>query len=200
MKILFQVLFFFIISVLKGQDIDRLANIPFTIENKKEIRIYQGPGTAIGGKVFRIYQGKDEDWKAELIQWFLPYSISKGESKTIPGKVTQLKSKDVLEKAFVTLEAMNVGNLPKEDLFRYKMSQSKAVYDNDEKGYVLFTREHSITDGVDFLVKYKSNNKENEFHYSNPESYLENIPGIDEYESFMTILKYIEVNFNIKLD
>lgn len=51
-----------------------------------------------------------------------------------------------------------------------------------------------------FLVKYKSNNKENEFHYSNPESYLEDTPGIDEYENFMKILKYIEVNFNIKLD
>lgn len=200
MKILFQTLFFFIISALKGQDIDNLASIPFTMENKKEIRIYRGAGITNGGKVFRLYQGNDENWKAELIQWFLPYYVSKDESKSTPAKVTQLKSKDILEKVFVTLEAMNIGYLPKEDLFRYKMSQSKAVYDKDKKGYVLFTREHSITDGVDFLVKYKSNNKENEFHYSNPESYLEDTPGIDEYENFMKILKYIEVNFNIKLD
>ncbi|AZA81985.1 hypothetical protein C1637_24550 [Chryseobacterium lactis] len=200
MKILFQVLFFFIITILKGQDIDKLASIPVSIENKKEIRIYQGSGITNGGKVFRIYQEKGENWKAEVIQWRLPYHISKDESEIIPAKVIQLKSKDILEKAFVTLEAMNIGYLPNEDLFRYKMSRSKAVYDNDEKGYVLFTREYSVTDGVDFLVKYKSDNRENEFHYSNPESYLKDTPGIDEYESFIKILKYVEDNFNIKLD
>lgn len=63
----------------------------------------------------------------------LPYYVSKDESKSTPAKVTQLKSKDILEKVFVTLEAMNIGYLPKEDLFRYKMSQSKAVYDKDKK-------------------------------------------------------------------
>lgn len=50
MKILFQTLFFFIISALKGQDIDNLASIPFTMENKKEIRIYRGAGITNGEK------------------------------------------------------------------------------------------------------------------------------------------------------
>ncbi|MFP3834943.1 hypothetical protein [Chryseobacterium sp. SIMBA_028] len=188
------------VSVLKGQDVNKLAGLPINIENKKEIIIYQGSKMTIGGKIFRIYQGKGENWNAELIQWFSPYYISKDEFRITPAKVTQLKSKDILEKAFVTLESMNIGYLPKEDFFRYKTSQSKAVYDNDEKRYGLFTREHSITGGVDFLVKYKSNNEENEFHYSNPESYLNVTPGIDEYESFMKILKYVENNFNIKLN
>ncbi|UKB84552.1 hypothetical protein LF887_02550 [Chryseobacterium sp. MEBOG06] len=200
MRILLQILFFVFVSMMKGQDADKLAGIPFNIENEKEIRIYQGPGIANGGKIFRIYLRKDENWSAELIQWFLPSYTGKDEFITIPPRVIQLKSKDNLEKAFITFEAMNIGYLPKEDLFKYKMSRSKAVYDNDEKEYVLSTREYIITDGIDFLVKYKSNNKENEFHYSNPESYLKDTPGIDEYESFMKVLKYIEANFNIKLD
>ncbi|WP_106918152.1 hypothetical protein [Chryseobacterium aurantiacum] len=200
MKVLLQTLFFLMVSVLKGQDVNKLAGLPSTIENKKEIIIYQGSDITIGGKIFRIYQGKGENWNAELIQWFSPYYISKDEFRITPAKVTQLKSKHILEKAFVTLESMNIGYLPKEDLFRYKTSQSKAVYDNDVKGYGLFTKEYSITGGVDFLVKYKSNDKENEFHYSNPESYLNNTPGIDEYESFMKILKYVENNFNITLN
>ncbi|ASK31777.1 hypothetical protein CEY12_17395 [Chryseobacterium sp. T16E-39] len=199
MRVLFQLLFFLSISFFKGQDLNKLANLSSKIENEREIRIYVDNGITNSGKIFRIYQENNNKWNAEVIQWFLPEKISEDEFEMIPAKVNKLKSKDILEKAFVNIEAMNIGHLPKEENFNYKTSKSKAVYD-DENGYVLLTREISITDGVGFSVKYKSNKKENEFHYSNPKSYLKDTPGIDEYESFMKILKYVENNFNIQLD
>ncbi len=56
----------------------------------------------------------------------------------------------------------------------------------------------SVLDGVDYLVKYKSGKRYNEFHYNNPKSYLESTPNIDEYKSLLEILKYIESEFKIK--
>jgi hypothetical protein len=200
MKNSLQILFFLIVSILKGQDVNKLANISFKLENEKEIRIYKGRGISNGGQIFRVYQGKDKNWKAELIQWFLPARKSEDEFEIIPARVIKLTSKTPLELVFLNIEALDIEYLPKEELFEYKKSKNEVVFDKDENDYVLMSRRISVLDGKDFLVKYKSNKKENEFDYSNPENYLNKYPGIDEYESFMKILKYVEDSFNIKLN
>lgn len=197
-KILFQILFFLSISFLKGQDINKLANIPSKVE--REIRIYIGEGITNSGKVFRIYLNENKKWNAELIQWFLPKKVSEDEFELIPPVVTKLKSKIPLENVFLNLEALNIGYLPKEEFFQYKKSKKKVVFEEDVNDYVLMSTEMGVLDGNDFSVKYRSNKKENEFHYFNPKSYLNKYPGIDEYESFMKIIEYVENNFNIKLD
>jgi hypothetical protein len=199
-KILFQILFFLCFSHLKSQKLRKLINIPDNIGNKKEIRIYKGNGITNSGKVFRIYLNENNVWNAELIQWYFPKKISNDEFELISPVVTKLKSEVSLEQIFVKLEALNIGFLPKEELFQYKKTKKEVVFDEDEKDYVLVTKKMSILDGDDFLVKYKSGKRENEFHYFNPKAYLEKFPGIDEYESFIKILKYVEDNFNIKLN
>ncbi|WP_315053566.1 hypothetical protein [Chryseobacterium indoltheticum] len=199
MKVLLQILLILIISFFKGQNIDTLANIPVEIESETEVRIYVGNGITNSGKVFRIYLNGNKKWNAELIQWFFPKKISNDEFKTIPPVVTKLKSKLPLRQIFLNIEALNIEYLPKEEFFQYKKSKNKVVFDEDEKDYFVMSQKTSVLDGVDFLVKYKSIKKENEFNYSNPQSYLEKYPGIDEYESFIKILKYVENNFNIKL-
>ncbi|MCE3076959.1 hypothetical protein [Chryseobacterium gwangjuense] len=175
-------------------------NIPDNIDNEKEIRIYRGNGISNNGKVFRIYLSENRKWNAELIQWFLPKKINEDEFQIISPIVTKLESKIPLEQVFLNLEALNIEYLPKEELFQYKKSTNKVVFDEDEKEYVIMSTEKSVLDGVDFLVKYQSDTRKNEFHYSNPQSYLNNYPGIDEYEGFVKILKYVEDNFNIKLN
>lgn len=178
---------------------NKLANIPFELK-EKEIRIYKGRGITNSGEVFRIYLGEGEKWNAELIQWFIPEKKSEDEVELIPPKISKLKSRVSLEQVFLTFEALNIRFLPKEEFFEYKKSKKEIVFDEDEKDYVIMSHDIGVVDGTDFLVKYKSNKRENEFHYYNPESYLNKYPGIDEYESFMKILKYVEDNFNIKLN
>ncbi len=178
---------------------NKLANIPFELK-EKEIRIYKGRGITNRGEIFRVYLDEGGKWNAELIQWFIPEKKSEDEFKLTSPKISNLKSRVSLGQAFLTLEALNIGFLPKEEFFEYKKSKKEIVFDEDEKEYVLMSHVVSVVDGADFLVKYKSNKKENEFHYYNPESYLNKYPGIDEYESFMKILKYVEHNFNIKLN
>lgn len=175
-----------------------MRNIPSKVE--REIRIYIGEGITNSGKVFRIYLNENKKWNAELIQWFLPKKVSEDEFELIPPVVTKLKSKIPLENVFLNLEALNIGYLPKEEFFQYKKSKKKVVFEEDVNDYVLMSTEMGVLDGNDFSVKYRSNKKENEFHYFNPKSYLNKYPGIDEYESFMKIIEYVENNFNIKLD
>ncbi|WP_407478559.1 hypothetical protein [Elizabethkingia meningoseptica] len=198
--VLFQALSFLSLLSIKGQRIDKLANIPSKIENKKEIRIYCDKGITNSGEIFRVYQNQDKIWKAELIQWFLPQNISNDEFVLTPPKVIQLESLTPIDKLFLNLEALNIGYLPKEEVFDYKKATRKVVYDKDEKENVIETKTKSVLDGRSFSVHYRSGEKENEFHYSNPSGYLKEYPDINEYESFIKILKYIENNFNIKLD
>ncbi len=200
MKVPLQILLLLIISFFKGQNVDTLANISSKIESQSEVRIYIGNGITNSGKVFRIYLNENRKWNAELIQWFFPKKISDDEFETIPPVVTKLKSKQPLDKVFLNFESLNIQNLPKEEFFQYKKSKNEVVFDEDEKEYVIMSQELSVLDGVDFLVKFKSKSKHNEFHYINPHVYLKEYPGIDEYENFIKILKYVESNFNIKLD
>ena len=53
-------------------------------------------------------------------------------------------------------------------------------------------------DGVRYNVKYKNGKIFNQFYYSNPKTYSENYPEIDELQNFMEILKYIESEFKMK--
>lgn len=107
---------------LQAQNIDNLANIPPELK-ETEIRIYKDRGITNSGFVFRIYK-ENNNWKSELIQWFLPKEISKDEFEKIPPRLSLLKSQKSLEEIFVNIEARNIKYLPKEEVFQYKKSKN----------------------------------------------------------------------------
>ncbi|KFC23185.1 hypothetical protein [Epilithonimonas lactis] len=187
----------FLFTFLKSQNVDSLANIPPELK-ETEIRIYKDRGITNSGHIFRIYQ-EDKIWKAELIQWFFPREISKDEFEPINPKLTNLKSEKSLEQSFLNIKARNIGFLPNEECFQYKKDQSQVVYDEEEKDWVFEIKNAiMVLDGTGYLVKYKSGQQQNEFNYSNPESYLKHYPDIDELNYFVDILKYIRKEFNIE--
>ncbi len=197
----FQLFIFFIsISFYSQQkrNADYYAQIPEKIENEQEIRIYQGNGITNSGKIFRIFKEKNS-WKAELIQWFYDKQISSDEYQSVKPIVTKLKSDKNLYEVFLNFEVRNIGFLPKENTFKYKREKQEVVYDEDSNDYVISVISMSIVDGVDYLVKYKNGIRSNEFRYNNPQSYLDNTPNIDEYKSFLEILKYIKSEFKIEI-
>lgn len=180
---------------LQAQNIDNLANIPPELK-ETEIRIYKDRGITNSGFVFRIYK-ENNNWKSELIQWFLPKEISKDEFEKIPPRLSLLKSQKSLEEIFVNIEARNIKYLPKEEVFQYKKSKNEVIYDEDEKAFLVQSKVISVLDGTGYLVKYKSGNQVNEFNYSNPETYIKTYPEIDELKSFVDILNYIRKEFDI---
>lgn len=188
--------FLFLFTFLKSQNVDSLANIPSELR-ETEIRIYKDRGITNSGHIFRIYQ-EGKIWKAELIQWFLPKEISKDEFERVQPKLTVLKSEKSLEEIFTNFEARNIKFLPKEDSFQYKKEKSEVIYDEDEKAFAVYKKVVGILDGTGYLVKYQHFKQQNEFDYSNPESYLKHYPEIDELNYFVDILKYIRQEFNIE--
>ncbi|UQB67394.1 hypothetical protein [Epilithonimonas zeae] len=194
MNFSFKFLLIFLFAIVKSQNIDFLANIPSELK-ESEIRIYKDRGITNSSYVFRIYQ-EDKTWKANLIQWFLPKKLDK---ELIKPKNTILKSEKSLEEIFVNIQARNINYLPKEEAFQYKKtSNKKVIFDTDENAFVFHQQLMSVLDGTGYLVKYKAGKQQNEFEYSNPESYLKNYPGIDELQDFVGILKYIRKQFNIE--
>jgi len=197
MRLLFVFSFLFLITFLKSQNADSLANIPSDLK-QSEIRIYKDRGITNSGHIFRIYK-EDKIWKAELIQWFLPKEISKDEFERVKPKLTVLKSEKSLEEIFVNFQARNIKFLPKEESFQYKKtSDRKVIFDEDEKAFLISEKLTGVLDGTGYLVKYQSGKQQNEFDYSNPESYLKHYPEIDELNYFVDILKYIRKEFNIE--
>lgn len=195
MKYLLKILFLFFAIFLQAQNVDNLANIPPELK-ETEIRIYKDRGITNSGFVFRIYK-ENNNWKSELIQWFLPKEISKDEFEKIPPRLSLLKSQKSLEEIFVNIEARNIKYLPKEEVFQYKKSKNEVIYDEDEKAFLVQSKVISVLDGTGYLVKYKSGNQVNEFNYSNPETYIKTYPEIDELKSFVDILNYIRKEFDI---
>ena len=110
-------------------------------------------------------------------------------------EVTKFQCSD---KTFMNFEIRNIQYLPKEEYFKYKKENKTIVLNDDTKKYEIEIRQSLIMDGVGYNVKYKNGKIFNQFYYSNPKTYSENYPEIDELQNFMEILKYIESEFKIK--
>ncbi len=195
MKYSIKILFLFFAIFLQAQNVDNLANIPPELK-ETEIRIYKDRGITNSGFVFRIYK-ENNNWKSELIQWFLPKEISKDEFEKISPRISLLKSQKSLEEIFVNIEARNIKYLPKEEVFEYKKSRNKVIFDEAFQAFITTKTVNSVLDGTGYLVKYKSGKQVNEFNYSNPETYLKTYPEIDELNSFVDILNDIRKEFDI---
>lgn len=197
MKILFQILFLFLTISFNAQQrrsADYYAQIPEKIENEQEIRIYKDFSLTNGGKIFRIYF-KNNKCNAELISWFFPIQTSSDEYNSENPEVTKFQCSD---KTFMNFEIRNIQYLPKEDYFNYKREKKTVVLNDETKEYDIEISHTEVMDGVGYNVMYRNGNVFNQFFYSNPQTYSEHYPEIDELQNFMEILKYIESEFKIK--
>ncbi|OWK73398.1 hypothetical protein CBW16_07690 [Flavobacteriaceae bacterium JJC] len=181
--------------ILNAQNLDKLTGLSDNYL-EKEIRIYKDRGITNSGVVFRVYKNSKQ-WNAETIQWFLPKEISSNEFQIISPITKNISADKNLELIFMTLEALNIGQLPMENAFEYKKEKKSIIWDEDEKGFVMQTSKISILDGNSYSVIYKAGQYYNEFTYNNPESYLQKFPEIDELKSFQKILEYIREQFNL---
>lgn len=109
-------------------------------------------------------------------------------------KLNSLKNFELLWLQFLDT---NVIHLPKWETFEDKLKKVNKDYQIEDGEIYSSTSSISGIDGQSFYVKIKRGTKENQFSYSNPETYLEKYPNVDELLSFQELLNLIRTEFGI---
>ncbi|MBD3907241.1 hypothetical protein NAL32_18715 [Chryseobacterium sp. Ch-15] len=164
--------------------------------NHQEIRIYKDYQTSTGVELFRMYQDNNENWKAEFYNTVATKNNNKDEI-TIRIRKSKLNSLKNLEMIWLQILDTQVIHLPQWETFQYKLKTIKKEYQIEDGELLSSYSKIAILDGASFYVKIKNDKIENEFMYSNPESYLETYPNVDELLSIKELLTLIRNEFNI---
>lgn len=178
---------------LKYDRILKIENLKF---NHQEIRIYKDYQTSTGVELFRMYQDNNENWKAEFYNTVATKNNNKDEI-TIRIRKSKLNSLKNLEMIWLQILDTQVIHLPQWETFQYKLKTIKKEYQIEDGELLSSYSKIAILDGASFYVKIKNDKIENEFMYSNPESYLETYPNVDELLSIKELLTLIRNEFNI---
>lgn len=160
---------------------------------ENEIRIYKNYSTSRGLEMFRFYL-ENEKWKADFYE-----TIASKKDNQINLRIRKSKLNSPKNLELIWLEILNtdVTHLPEWEEFNYKLRNKEFEYEIIE-GEILSNVSNSIIiDGISYSVQIKSGKQENEFNYSNPESYLRKYPNVDELISFHDLLLLISKEFKI---
>lgn len=197
MKYLFFILFvsFNFLPAQQNIEYDKILKIENLKFHEKEIRVYKKYGTSTGLELFRFYEDEKENWKAEFYNT-VARTNNKDEVKiwTKKSKLNSLKNFEMLWLQFLDT---NIVHLPKWEVFEYKLKKVNKDYQIEDGEIYSSTSRLSVLDGQSFYVQIKRGKAENQFNYSNPESYLEKYPNVDELLSFKELLDLIRTEFKV---
>ncbi|OBW42766.1 hypothetical protein AB670_00850 [Chryseobacterium sp. MOF25P] len=197
MKYLLFILFvsFNFLPAQQNIEYDKILKIENLKFHEKEIRVYKKYGTSTGLELFRFYEDEKENWKAEFYNT-VARTNNKDEVKiwTRKSKLNSLKNFEMLWLQFLDT---NIIHLPKWEVFEYKLKKVNKDYQIEDGEIYSSTSRLSVLDGQSFYVQIKRGKAENQFNYSNPESYLEKYPNVDELLSFKELLDLIRTEFKV---
>ena len=199
-----QILIIFLFSIgISAQNITEINSdlkLSDSLTYETEVRIYQSIGITNYSSLFRMFKDKTEKWTAEF---YVHYAKLNGKTELQTEKKT-LKSENDMEFIFQNFVRSHILELPSLSKIQWKLVTRKNVekIENKRKGKTTIEYEYlrnkiSILDGEIFKIKVKSWEKENEFEFSNPDSYLKHYPEIDEMIYICEILNLIRTEFNI---
>jgi hypothetical protein len=182
-------------SAQQNIEYDKILKIENLKFHENEIRVYKKYSISTGLEVFRFYQDEKENWKAEFYNTVATQK-NKDEIKirTRKSKLNSLKNFEILWLQFLDT---NIIHLPKWEAFEYKLKKVNKNYQIEDGEIYSSTSILSVLDGESFYVKIKRGKTENQFNYSNPESYLEKYPTVDELLSFQELLNLIRTEFKV---
>lgn len=197
MKYLLFILFvsFNFLPAQQNIEYDKILKIENLKFHEKEIRVYKKYGTSTGLELFRFYEDEKENWKAEFYNT-VARTNNKDEVKiwTRKSKLNSLKNFEMLWLQFLDT---NIIHLPKWEVFEYKLKKVNKDYQIEDGEIYSSTSRLSVLDGQSFYVQIKRGKAENQFNYSNPKSYLEKYPNVDELLSFKELLDLIRTEFKV---
>ncbi|UPZ16500.1 hypothetical protein [Flavobacterium humidisoli] len=178
----------------EASEINKILEIPNTLEYKQEIRIYKD---SIGNKtvVLRIFKDQINEWIAQKF-WYSKNikSVTKIDEIRFPKEsIGKLKPKDP-ELIWLNLLITNVEFLPNMEAIRYKFGKPKIDSDRGEQ-VTSRTKKH-VLDGVGYKVYVRNGKNTNSFSFDNPKTYLGYYPTVDELISYNELLSVLEKEFS----
>jgi hypothetical protein len=185
----------YFLSAQQNIEYDKILKIENLKFYENEIRVYKKYGISTGLELFRFYQDEKENWRAEFYETIATQK-NKDEIK-IRIRKSKLNSLKNFEMLWLQILDTDPIYLPKWEAFQYKLKKINKDYQIEDGEIYSSTSRVSVLDGQSFYVKIKSGKNENQFDYSNPESYLEKYPNVDELISFKELLDLIRTEFNV---
>ncbi len=189
-KIHFFVLLF-ACKIAFSQSTNQIINIPDSLTNQKEIRIYKFAAITNYSELFRIYQTKDKNWNVEF---FKCYRARNKNEKSRFEKI-QVSVKTDLDLLWLKILNTDIENLADWDKIKYKLKK-KGEITVERREYELHWQKVAVMDGEYYEVLIRNENKSNTVSYSNPEIYLQNYPEVDELNSFVELLNLLRGEFD----
>ena len=202
-KINFLILLFISIgiSAQNTSNINSALKISDSLNYNTEIRIYQDHVTNNYSSLFRMFKDNKGKWYAEFYKYF----------SEVNGKVdihTEkeiLKNKNDFDHIFKNLLRSNILEIPSQDFIEWKLRKRGKVKKLNYKfkgkeivEYQVADKVKYINDGIIYKFQVKAwNRKINNFEYSNPESYRNYYPEVDELIYVCEIINIIRSEFNI---
>ena len=198
-----QILIIFLFSI--GVSAQNISEINSDLKlsdslNDTEIRIYQGGGITNYSSLFRMFKDQSEKWTAEFYEH---YAKVNGQTE-LQAKKQILESENNMEFVFKNLIRSHILDLPSLNEIQWKLNTrgnvEKVITKLREKTieeYEFINNQISILDGESFKVQAKGWKRNNEFEFSNPDSYLKHYPEIDELIYIDEILSTVRNEFGI---
>ena len=188
-------LFSFNIKAQEISEINKVLEIPDTLEFEKEIRIYKDYSTTDSVKFFRMYDKGKDNWIAYEYWYSKSFKdVTKILAIEFPKEsIGKLKPKNAYL-IWLNLLLCDVEYLPSQKNIDYKLKSAIIVSQDGEYG-VSKNKKHSL-DGESYKVFIKNGVTKNDFSFNNPGSYLKFYPTVDELISYNKLLSVVEKEFD----
>ena len=180
-------------------EINKVLEIPDTLEFQKEIRIYKDYSTTTRTTVFRMYDEGKNNWKVTIYYYLanLKQCTKINQIQFPKENIGKLKPKDA-NLIWLNILLSNVEFLPSMESIKYKFGNPYLDWDMGEQ--VIVKKKMLAIDGSGYQVYVKNGKIRNYFSFDNPESYLKNYPTVDELISYNKLLSVIKKEFNLWKD
>jgi hypothetical protein len=142
-----------------------------------------------------------DKWIVELYEHFAKVN----EQSNLRIKKQILNSKNDTEFVFQNLLKSHILDIPNKKDIEWKLIKLGKIekvkeLNQGKSSYDFVKSKISILDGKNFKILIKTNNKFNEFEYSNPEIDLKYFPEVDELIFVNEIINHIKTEFDIWKD
>ena len=186
-------LFSFNIKAQEISEINKILEIPDTLEFEKEIRIYKDYSITDGMEIFRMYDEGKDNWIVIIYSYSLN-QVTKINKIHFPREnIGKLKPKNAYL-IWLNLLITNIEFLPNMESIRYKFG--KLHIDLDQGEYGIAKEVKHVLDGQGYQVFIKNGKNKNYFSFNNPETYLKYYPTVDELIAYNEILSILDKEFS----
>lgn len=176
-------------------EINKVLEIPDTLEYQQEIRIYKDCLITNRIDIIRMFRNNNNEWIVTKFYYSKDFKdITKIEGILFPKEnIGKVKPKNA-HLIWLNLLLCNVEYLPSQRNIDYKLKTAKIVSEGGEFG--ISKNNKKAIDGESYKVFIKNGNIQNEFSFDNPSFYLKFYPAVDELISYNELLSVLENEFS----